>query len=62
MLSRMTLRLAPIRNSKGFCTLDLEDQIILYSLQQRSLNDPLNLENVVRSSIYRVSLNVTLSI
>jgi hypothetical protein len=55
-------RLAPTRNSKWFCTLNLEYRIVLYSLQQRPLDDPLNLENVVESSIYRVSLNVTLSI
>jgi hypothetical protein len=46
------MRLAPSRNSKGLCTLNLEDQIVLYSLQQNPLNDPLNLDNVVGSSIY----------
>ena len=56
------LRLAPTRSSKGSCTLNLEDEVVLYSLQQRPLNSPLNLENAVGSSIYRVSLNDSLSI
>jgi hypothetical protein len=56
------VRLAPIRPSKGSCTLNLEDENVLYSLQQRPLNGPLNLENVAGSSICRVSLNGSLSI
>jgi hypothetical protein len=48
--------------SKGSCTLNLEDEVVLYSLQQRPLNDPLNLENTIGSSIYIVSLNGPLSI
>jgi hypothetical protein len=39
--------LAPTRNSKEFCTLNLEDQIVLYLLQPYSLNDYLNLKTVV---------------
>jgi hypothetical protein len=56
------LRLAPTRPSKGSCTLNLEDEDVLYSLQQRPLNGPLNLENAAGSSICRVSLNGSLSI
>jgi hypothetical protein len=56
------IRLAPTRSSKGSCTLNLEDEDVLYSLQQRSLNGPLNLEDAAGSSIYRVSLNGSLSI
>jgi hypothetical protein len=52
-------RLAPTRSSKGSCTLNLEDED---SLPQRPLNDPLNLDDAVGSSIYRVSLNGSLSI
>jgi hypothetical protein len=51
------IRLAPTRSSKGLCTLNLEDEEVLYSLQQRPLNGPLNLEDAAGSSIYRVSLN-----
>jgi hypothetical protein len=47
----LDIRLAPARNSKGFCTLNIEDQIVLYALQQRPLNDPLNLEDVARFSL-----------
>jgi hypothetical protein len=36
--------------------------MVLYALQQRPLNGPLNLENVAGFSIYRVSLNAPLSI
>jgi hypothetical protein len=54
--------LAPTRPSKGSCTLNLEDEDVLYSLQQRPLNSPLNLENAAGSSICRVSLNGSLSI
>jgi hypothetical protein len=54
------IRLAP--NSKGSSTLNIEDQMVLYALQQRPLNGPLNLENAAGFSIYRVSLNVPLSI
>jgi hypothetical protein len=57
-----SLRLAPIRPSKGSCTLNLEDKDVLYSFQQRLLNGPLNLESVAGSSICRVSLNGSLSI
>jgi hypothetical protein len=56
------VRLAPTRPSKGFCTLNLEDENVLYSLQQRPLNGSLNLENAAGSSICRVSLNGSLSI
>jgi hypothetical protein len=35
----------------------LEDEDVLYSLQQRSLNGPLNLEDAAGFSIYRVFLN-----
>jgi hypothetical protein len=44
------------------CTLNLDDEVVLYSLQYRSLNNPLNLEDVAGSFIYIVSLNVSLSI
>jgi hypothetical protein len=54
--------LAPTNYSKSSSTLNIEDQTVLYILQQRHLNGPLNLENVVRFSIYRVSLNDPLSI
>jgi hypothetical protein len=56
------IRLAPTRPPKGFSTLNIEDQTILYALQQRSLNGPLNLEDAAGFSIYRVSLNGPLSI
>jgi hypothetical protein len=56
------LRLAPARHPKGFCTLNIEDQMVLYALQQRPLNDSLNLEDAAGFSIYRVSLNGPLSI
>jgi hypothetical protein len=36
--------------------------MVLYALQQRPLNGPLNLEDAARFSIYRVSLNGLLSI
>jgi hypothetical protein len=52
------MRLAPIKISKESCTLNLEDEVVLYSLQQRLLNDHLNLENNVGSSIYKVFLTV----
>jgi hypothetical protein len=51
------LRLAPTRSPKGFSTLNIEDQTVLYALQQRPLNGPLNLEDAAGFSIYRVSLN-----
>jgi hypothetical protein len=57
-----SIRLTPTRSSKGSCTLNLKDEDVLYSLQQRLLNGPLNLENAARSSIRRVSLNGSLSI
>jgi hypothetical protein len=56
------VRLAPTRPSKGFSTLNIEDQTVLHALQQRLLNGPLNLENAAGFSIYRVSLNGSLSI
>jgi hypothetical protein len=56
------VRLAPTKSSKGFSTLNIEDQSILYALQQRPLNGPLNLEDAAGFSIYRVSLNDHLSI
>jgi hypothetical protein len=56
------IRLAPARDSKGFCTLNIEDQMVIYALQQRPLNGSLNLEDATGFSIYRVSLNYTLSI
>jgi hypothetical protein len=56
------LRLAPARDPKGFCTLNIENQMVLYALQQRPLNGPLNLENAAGFSIYIVSLNGPLSI
>jgi hypothetical protein len=51
------VRLAPTRPSQGFSTLNIEDQTVLYALQQRPLNGPLNLEDAAGFSIYRVSLN-----
>jgi hypothetical protein len=51
-----TLRLAPAR-AQASCTLNIEDETVLYALQQRPLNGPLNLEDTVGFSIYRVSLN-----
>jgi hypothetical protein len=36
--------------------------VVLYALQQRPLNGPLNLEDAAGFSIYRVSLNGPLSI
>jgi hypothetical protein len=51
------IRLAPTRSPKGFSTLNIEDQTVLYALQQRPLNGPLNLEDAAGFSIYRVSLN-----
>jgi hypothetical protein len=57
----MTL-LAPTRSFKGFSTLNIEDQMVLYTLQQCPLNGPLNLEDAAGFSIYRVSLNGPLSI
>jgi hypothetical protein len=52
-----SFRLAPTRSPKGFSTLNIEDQTVLYALQQRTLNGPLNLEDAAGFSIYRVSLN-----
>jgi hypothetical protein len=51
------LRLALTRSLKRFSTLNIEDQTVLYTLQQRPLNGPLNLEDAAGFSIYRVSLN-----
>jgi hypothetical protein len=56
------LSLAPTRSSKGFSTLNIEDQTVFYALQQRPLNGSLNLEDAAGFSIYRVSLNGSLSI
>jgi hypothetical protein len=50
-------RLAPTRPPKGFSTLNIEDQTVLYALQQRPLNGSLNLEKAAGFFIYRVSLN-----
>jgi hypothetical protein len=47
-----TLRLAPTRAPKASCTLNIEDETVLYALQQRPLNGPLNLEDAVGFSIY----------
>jgi hypothetical protein len=47
------IRLAPAKDSKGFCTLNIEDQLVLYGLQQRHLNGTLNLEDAAEFSIYR---------
>ena len=55
-------RLASTSPPKGFSTLNIEDQTVLYALQQRPLNGPLNLEDAAGFSIYRVSLNGPLSI
>jgi hypothetical protein len=41
------VRPAPTRSSKGSCTLNLEDEDKLYSLQQRPLNGHLNLKDVL---------------
>jgi hypothetical protein len=49
-------------NPKESSTLNIADQMVLYALQQRPLNDPLNLEDAAEFSIYRVSLNGHLSI
>jgi hypothetical protein len=54
--------MAPARNPKGSSTLNIEDQMVLYALQQRPLDGPLNLEDAAGFSIYRVSLNDPLSI
>jgi hypothetical protein len=40
-------RLAPARHPKGFCILNIEDQKVLYVLQQRPLNGSLNLEELL---------------
>jgi hypothetical protein len=56
------IRLAPARDSKRLCILNIEDQMVLYALQQCPLNAPLNLEDAAGFSIYRVSLNGHLSI
>jgi hypothetical protein len=60
--SNKRLRLAPTRASKTSCTLNIENRTVLYALQQRPLNGPLNLEDAAGFSIYRVSLNDLLSI
>jgi hypothetical protein len=61
VLSR-TLRLALAKVSKASFALNIDDQTVLYALQQRPLNDHLNLEDTAGFSIYRVSLNGPLSI
>jgi hypothetical protein len=43
MLVLRYLRPAPARASKGFSNLNIEDQTVIYALQQRPLNDLLNL-------------------
>jgi hypothetical protein len=43
--------LAPARAAKVFSTLNIEDQTVIYSLQQRSLNDSLNSENSAGFSV-----------
>jgi hypothetical protein len=58
----MSIRLALARHSKGFCTLNIEDQMVLYALQQRPLNGPLNIEDAAGFSTYRETLNGPLSI
>jgi hypothetical protein len=55
-------RVAPTRAPKASSTLNIEDQMVFYALQQRPRNGPLNLEDAARFSIYRVSLNGHLSI
>jgi hypothetical protein len=50
-------RLAPTRAPKGYSTLNIEEQMVIYALQQRPLNGYLNLEDAAGFSIYRVSLN-----
>jgi hypothetical protein len=52
------VRLAPAIVSKASSTLNIED----HALQQRPLNDSLNLEDAAGFSIYRVSLNGSLFI
>jgi hypothetical protein len=54
--------LAPTIVSKASCTLNIEDQTVLYTLHQRPLNGHLYLEDVVGFSIYKISLNGSLSI
>jgi hypothetical protein len=61
-VSTSAVRLAPTRDPKGFCTLNIEDRMVLYALQQRPLNGSLNLEDAAGFSIYRVPLNDLLSI
>jgi hypothetical protein len=43
-------------------SINIEYQIVLYALQQRPLNGYLNLEDAAGFSLYRVSLNGSLSI
>jgi hypothetical protein len=62
ILLLIMLRPAPARYSKTSSTLNIEDQTVLYALQQRPLNGPLILEDAAGFSIYRVSLNDPLSI
>jgi hypothetical protein len=50
------IRLALTRTSKYYCILNLENEVVLYSLQQRFLNSTLNSEDAAKSSIYRVSV------
>jgi hypothetical protein len=57
MVLCQVFRLAPARALKGSSTLNIEDQTVLYTLQQRPLN-----EDAAGFSIYRVSLNGPLSI
>jgi hypothetical protein len=54
--------MAPARAPKASCTLNIEDQTVLYTLQQCPLNVSLNLEDSAGFSLYIVSLNDLLSI
>jgi hypothetical protein len=62
LILQFAIMLAPARTSKGSSTINIEDQTVLHALQQCPLNDPLNLEDADGFSIYRVSLNDSLSI
>ena len=48
------IRLTPTRTSKGSYTLNLEDEVILYSLRQRPLNGLLNLQDKLKMSLIQV--------
>jgi hypothetical protein len=53
-----SIRLAPASASKCSSTLNIENQTVIYALQQRPLNTPLYLEDVIEFSIYVVSLSI----